>query len=190
MLIPCYAMLPLYYGSRKKIIGRPGHYGDIIPLGLKVYFLLVVAMTAPVPVGRRALHGPLYSMAKRRRGSPMKITASAPEPYSVNDWQTRIDDSSSPALGPEHITRVYRYRRALRVRSMACFANHAVISLSLSLIFSSSSMPQCSVCSSSCIPLDRASPFHAHRGLLSRAEDRRCLHFTFALHIPFWRAST
>ncbi|EFN61920.1 hypothetical protein EAG_15749 [Camponotus floridanus] len=80
------AML-LYYGSRKKIIGRPGHYGDIIPLGLKVYFLLVVAMTAPVPVGRPAaeLHGPLYGMAKRRQGSPKKITASAPEPYSVND---------------------------------------------------------------------------------------------------------
>lgn len=58
MLIPYYAtrrsMLPLYYGSRKKIIGRSGHYGDIIPLGLKVYFLLVVAMTAPVPVGRPA----------------------------------------------------------------------------------------------------------------------------------------
>lgn len=102
-------MLPLYYGSRKKIIGRPGHYGDIIPLGLKVYFLLVVAMTVPVPVGRPAakLYGPLYSLAKRRWGSPTKITTSAPEPYSVNDWQARIDDSSSPALGPEHITRIY-----------------------------------------------------------------------------------
>lgn len=37
-----------YYGSRGKIIGRAGHYGDIIPLGLKVYFLLVVAMTVPL----------------------------------------------------------------------------------------------------------------------------------------------
>lgn len=101
MLTSCCAVVryvpPQYYGSRGKIIGRPGHYGDIIPLGLKVYFLLVVAMTGAVPGPGQPAGRPLCRTAKRRRGLPMKITASAPEPYSVNGWQARIDDNLIPA---------------------------------------------------------------------------------------------
>ena len=61
-------VLPRYYGSRGKIIGRPGHYGDIIPLGLKVYFLLVVAMTARRPgAGATSRRAAALCRATRRK---------------------------------------------------------------------------------------------------------------------------
>jgi len=192
-------MLPLYYGSRGEIIGQPRSLWRHYPVRLESIFSTRCGNDCAVPeptgpTGRRStavLHGSLYDTVKRHRDSPMKITASAPEPYSVNDW--RIDVSSAPACPrcePRHITYAcISARTPGTIDSGSCESLCDLFSLSLSLSFSllsfSSSIPCRTVCSSSCIPLGRASPFCARRGLLSKPGDRHYTVFTLYFRVTY-----
>lgn len=108
MLIPCYAMryvtAVLWFTEKDNRPARSlwRHY----PVRLESIFSTRCGNDCGGP-GRPACTVLFTAWQNdRSQGSPTKITASAPEPYSVNDWQARIDDSSSP----EHVTRIYKYR--------------------------------------------------------------------------------
>jgi len=127
--------VPQYYGSWGKIIGRSGHYGDIIPLGLKVYFLLVVAMTAPSrgrgdrPIGHCATRQNDIEVYRRRLPlrhlNRIRLTAD-------RHVSTIVLSPLSCVMPCAHVTRIYIYKYDGFRESLRDFFSFS-FSLSLSL---------------------------------------------------------